>query len=532
MPTVHDAAYEVLRSFGMTTIFGNPGSNELTFLDEFPEDFRYVLTLQEGAGVAMADAYSQSTGAPVLVSLHAAAGVGQAMGALVNSQLSGTPLVILSGQQARSLVTLEGQLTNVDATTLPKPLVKGSFEAPSAAMVPATLARAVHLATSAPTGPVFVSVPLDDWHAEAADDAAAPARRKLASRPAPKTEAIAELAERLDRAANPLLIFGADVDLYGGWDAGVALAERLQAPALLAIEVGRISFPTDHPCFRGTLGVTIAAVREQLEGHDLVVVAGAPVFRYHAWAEGPYLPDGTELVALTADASQAARAPVGDAVIGDPATALGLLAEQVAPGDPARLPARVAPPEADRSASPMQPEALLDVLRERVPADAVFASEAPSLGNWWERIPITTPRSFFTSSAGALGYGIGAAVGLAFADPDRPVVCLTGDGSAHYGITGLWAAAQHDVDVTFIVARNHAYGALKEFGHYLKTTDLPGTDLPGIDFVALAQGYGIKGVHVDNATDLDTALAESFAHRGPSLIEVETSPTPSGMFKD
>jgi benzoylformate decarboxylase len=180
----------------------------------------------------------------------------------------------------------------------------------------------------------------------------------------------------------------------------------------------------------------------------------------------------------------------------------------------------------------MQPEALLDVLRERVPADAVFASEAPSLGNWWERIPITTPRSFFTSSAGALGYGIGAAVGLAFADPDRPVVCLTGDGSAHYGITGLWAAAQHDVDVTFIVARNHAYGALKEFGHYLKTTDLPGTDLPGIDFVALAQGYGIDGVHVDNATDLDAALAKSFAHRGPSLIEVETSPTPSGMFKD
>jgi benzoylformate decarboxylase len=530
MTTVHDAAYEVLRSFGMTTFFGNPGSNELTFLDDFPEDFRYILTLQEGAGVAMADAYSQTTGNPVLVSLHAAAGVGQAMGALVNSQLSGTPLVIMSGQQARSLITLEGQLTNVDAVDLPKPLVKGSFEAPSPAMVPATLARAVHLATSAPTGPVFVSVPLDDWHAEA--DAATPARRKLASRPAPAPDAIADLAARLDRAANPLLIFGADVDLYGGWEAGVELAERLQAPALLAIEVGRISFPTDHPCFRGTLGVTIAAVREQLEGYDLVVVAGAPVFRYHAWAEGPYLPEGTELVALTADAAQAARAPVGDAVVGDPALALAQLAQQVAPGDAARLPERAALPEADRTASPMQPDALVDVLRERVPADAVFASEVPSLGNWWERLPITRPRSFFTSSAGALGYGIGAAVGLALADPDRPVVCLSGDGSAHYGITGLWTAAQHQLDITFVVARNHAYGALKEFGVYLKTTNLPGTDLPGIDFVALAQGYGIEARHVENATDLDAALAASFAHRGPSLIEVETAKTPSGMFKD
>jgi len=530
MTTVHDAAYEVLRSFGMTTVFGNPGSNELTFLDEFPDDFRYILALQEGAGLAMADAYSQASGGPVLVSLHAAAGVGQAMGALVNSQLSGTPLVILSGQQSRSLVVLEGQLTNVDAINLPKPLVKGSFEAPSPAQVPATLARAAHLATSAPTGPVFVSVPLDDWRHEIADDAT-PAVRRVAARPGPQAEAISSLAERLDRAQNPLLIFGAEVDAYGGWDAGVELAERLQAPVLLAIEVGRISFPTDHPCYQGTLGVTIAAVREQLEGHDLVIVVGAPVFRYHAWAEGPYLPAGTELVALTADPSLAARAPIGDAIVGDPATALAMLTAQVAAAD--RMPpSRSAPPAADRSASPMQPEALLEVLRDRVPSDAVFASEAPSLGDWWDRIPITRPRTFFTSAAGALGYGIGAAVGLSLADPGRPVVCLSGDGSAHYGITGLWSAAQHDADVTFIVARNHAYGVLKEFGGYLKTSNLPGTDLPGIDFVALAQGYGIEASHVDNATDLDAALAASFATTGPSMIEVETAPTPSGMFDE
>ena len=301
MTSVHDAAYELLRSLGMTTFFGNPGSNELTFLDDFPSDFRYVLALQEGAGLAMADAYAQSTGAPVLVSLHAAAGVGQAMGALVNSQIAGTPLVLMSGQQARSLITLEGQLTNVDAIKLSKPLVKGSFEAPSPAAVPATLARAAQFAASAPTGPVFVSVPLDDWRGEAGGDVGGLVKRRVAARPAPEAEPIKALAERLDAARSPLLIFGAEVDAAGGWDAGVALAERLAAPALLAIEVGRISFPTDHACYEGTLGVTIGAVRKQLEGHDLVIVAGAPVFRYHAWAEGPYLPEGTELVALTAD---------------------------------------------------------------------------------------------------------------------------------------------------------------------------------------------------------------------------------------
>ena len=135
MSSVHDATYEVLRAFGMTTIFGNPGSNELPFLDELPSDFRYVLALHEGAGLAMADGYAQATGRPVLVSLHAAAGVGQAMGCLVNSQVSGTPLVIMSGQQFRAMLTLEGQLTNRDAAQLPRPLVKWSFEAPTPASV-------------------------------------------------------------------------------------------------------------------------------------------------------------------------------------------------------------------------------------------------------------------------------------------------------------------------------------------------------------------------------------------------------------
>jgi benzoylformate decarboxylase len=165
--TVHDATYEVLRSLGMTTIFGNPGSNELPFLDRLPSDFRYILALHEGAGLAIADGYSQATGRPVFVSLHAAAGLGMAMGSLVNAQVLGTPLVIMSGQQSRAMLTLEAQLTIRDAIVMPRPLVKWSFEAPDPASVPAVIARAAHIAMAAPSGPVFVSVPLDDWHPDA-----------------------------------------------------------------------------------------------------------------------------------------------------------------------------------------------------------------------------------------------------------------------------------------------------------------------------------------------------------------------------
>jgi benzoylformate decarboxylase len=108
----------------MTTVFGNPGSNELPFLSQFPSDFRYILGLHEGVVLGMADGYAQATGRPVLVNVHSAAGLGNAMGMLVNATISHTPLVVMAGQQTRAMIALEAQLTNVDATQLPRPLVK------------------------------------------------------------------------------------------------------------------------------------------------------------------------------------------------------------------------------------------------------------------------------------------------------------------------------------------------------------------------------------------------------------------------
>jgi benzoylformate decarboxylase len=531
MTTVHAATYELLRAQGMTTMFGNPGSNELTFLDQLPDDFRYVLALHEGAGLAMAECYSQVTGRPVLVSLHAAAGVGQAMGSLVNAQISGTPLVVMSGQQARPLITLQGQLTNVDATTLPRPLVKGSFEAPSAASVPDVLARAVHLAVAAPSGPVFVSVPLDDWRHDADDGTVERlSARSVSSRPRAAADSLAAVAARLDAARNPLLVLGAEVDASGGWDAAVALAERCAAPVMFSIELGRIPFPTDHPCYQGCLAVDIARVRHQLAGHDLVLVVGAQVFRYHALSPGPFLPDGTALIAITADPDLAARAPVGDAVVGDPAHALSQLVRLVRQSD------RVLPTRRQQPAAQSAPdgsltrEQVLDAIAAERPEDAIFVSEAPSLGTWWDRVPLRRSGSYFTSAAGGLGFGLPGAVGAALAAPDRHVVALSGDGSAHYSITALWTAAQHGLPVVFVIIRNGVYGALEEFGQYLHTSGLPGTRLPGIDFVALAAGYGVPGTRVDTPEGLKSALRASFDSAAPSLIEVQVHPSNSGMF--
>ena len=532
MSTVHEATCEVLRSLGMTTIFGNPGSNELPFLDRLPSDFRYILALQECAGLAIADAYSQATGRPVLVNLHAAAGLGMAMGSLVNAQIQGTPLLIMSGQQSRAMLTLEAQLSIRDAIILPRPLVKWSFEAPDPGSVPAVIARAAHMAMAAPSGPVFVSVPLDDWHHDAeSDHAALLTARNVSARPVPPQGPLKTLADRLNSARNPVLIMGNELDTDEGWKAGVELADKCGAGVYLAIEPARISFPTQHPNFLGTLGATIESVRKQLMGHDLVIVFGAPVFRYHAWSPGSYLLDGTQVIMITADPDQAARAPMGDAIVGDPVVAMEQLHRLVKTRRtklPARTKTSVSSPTRGGKITVKQ---FNDVLAQVCPPDAVFTTESPSLGSWWEQFPLTRPRSFFCGAGGALGFGLPAAVGAGLAFGNRPVIALVGDGSANYSITGLWTAAQQNVPCTFVIVRNGVYQALKDLAAFLGTPAVPGLNLPGIDFVSIAAGYGLPGRRVSNAVEMADALKAAIDTGKPSLLEVEVEAADSGMFE-
>src|SRR3954469_6443696 len=164
--TVREAAFDLFRKHGMTTMFGNPGSTELPMLAEFPDDFRYVLGLQEAVAVGMADGFAQASGRPAHVNLHTAPGVGNGMGAIFNAQANKSPLLVTAGQQVRAQMTLQANLTNRDATRMPHPLVKWSYEPPRAEDIPHALARGIHLASLPPRGPVFVSIPMDDWDAE------------------------------------------------------------------------------------------------------------------------------------------------------------------------------------------------------------------------------------------------------------------------------------------------------------------------------------------------------------------------------
>src|SRR5918912_1112857 len=207
MATVREAVFDMLRARGMTTVFGNPGSTELPMLREFPDDFRYVLGLQEAVAVGMADGYAQASGTCGHVNLHTAPGVGNGMGAIFNAQANKSPLLVTAGQQARSLMTLQANLTNRDAARMPHPLVKWSYEPPRAEDVPHAIARAIHVASLPPRGPAFVSIPMDDWEAEVDDDAVRhQTTRAVRGRVQPGPDQVEELAQRLAAAERPVLL--------------------------------------------------------------------------------------------------------------------------------------------------------------------------------------------------------------------------------------------------------------------------------------------------------------------------------------
>jgi benzoylformate decarboxylase len=519
MPTARRLAHEFLDRRGLTTVFGNPGSNELPFLAELPEHFRYVLGLHEGAVVGMADGYAQATGRPVLVNLHAAAGSGNAMGALTNAVYSRTPLVLTAGQQVRTAIGLEAMLANVDATQLMRPLVAWSGEPSCAADVPRSLTQAVFEA-ELHRRPSYLSVPYDDWAVELAETATLD--RQVQRGLSPSEAQLDALVTAVAAARNPALVLGGDIDATGLFDRAVALAEHLGVATWVAPSPHRLPFPNRHRLFRGVLPAGIAPVSAALTGHDLVLVLGAPVFRYHQHAPGAYLPEGTRLIQVTDDFGAAARAPMGEALVADPAPVIeALLAKVPARGTTSGYFENPAPKS---GAKALHPEQVFAALRDTQAGDTRYVVESTSTNSaWWRQMDLRREGSYFFPAAGGLGFGLPAAVGVAMGSPDRPVVGVIGDGSANYGITALWTAAHYRVPVTFVILRNGVYGALRWFGELLGTPDVPGTEIPGLDFTAIAAGYGVEATTAGDEDDLRAQLKTT--PDGPRLIQVDTEPT-------
>jgi len=514
--SVKHATLDLLRAFGIRKVFGNPGSTELPFLSDWPDDIDYVLGLQEASVIGMADGYAQATRNAGFVNLHSAAGVGNALGNIYTAHRNQTPLVITAGQQARSILPLQAFLYAERASEFPRPYVKFSVEPARAEDVPAAIARAYYVAMQPPCGPTFVSVPIDDWTHQTQAVEARDISRELGPDPHPMKVLVAALSA----SKRPALVVGPGVDRAQTVDLMVRLAEKTKAAVWVSPFSARCSFPERHPQFAGFLHASPAQLSGALHGYDLVVVVGAPVFTFHVEGDASIFDGETTIFQITDDPDAAAVTPVGTSIVATMKPALTMLLDLLPETKRAMPAGRILPP-APAAADPISVEYLLHTLSAAMPDDAALVEEAPSHRPAMQKfMPMRGQDSFYTMASGGLGYGLPAAVGMALGRPDIRTVCLIGDGSAMYSIQALWTAAQRKLPLTVVVINNAGYGAMRSFSQVMQVRNVPGLDLPGIDFVQIAQGLGCDAVRVSKSSELAPALKRGLAHDGVSLIEV------------
>ncbi|GMK57977.1 hypothetical protein CspeluHIS016_0500090 [Cutaneotrichosporon spelunceum] len=474
--TVLQRTYELLRFHNATTIFGNPGSNELPFIADLPDGFRYVLCLHEG----------------------------------VAASKSGTKSAI------------EMMLTNVDATLLTKPITKGSYEPLSPQDVPRAVSNGVLEALTEPRGPTYLSIPWDDWAATANPNVVLLASRTVQTAGHLSDELIKDLAARMSSWANPMIILGPNVDADRAQGAAVTLAEKLGAPVFVAPSASRCPFPTTRANFRGVLEPSQKKIKEHMEGHDGVLIVGAPIFRYHQYQPDSYVPAaGIDAIHLTVDPSEAARAPFANSIvcsIGPALTALGgCVKDRGVKLDPRPKTA------AKHVEGQMTGDELLDVIADNTPDTVTYVNEVTPMSDaFMDRVPITRPDGYKLCASGGLGFGLAAAVGVALARPNDTVVATIGDGSSNYAIQALYTAVTHKARVGFVIFNNSKYGAVIHLAEAQGPPDAPGLEIPGIDFMGLARGYGVPAVtNITNLEDFEKEYKKALKAKGPVLIEAK-----------
>ncbi|WP_067469761.1 thiamine pyrophosphate-binding protein [Actinomadura macra] len=535
-----EALLEIIRDEGVTRIFGNPGTTELPLMDALVEapDLEYVLGLQEGSVVAMADGYARASRRPAFVSLHVAAGVANGLIGMLNALRSRTPLVIVAGQQDRRHLIQDPMLSG-DLVGLASAATKSAIEVQHAHDLPIVLRRAFALATRPPAGPVLVSVPMDLLEEDT--DVTVPARSPV-SGPGAAVAGAADAAALLASAERPVVIAGDAVGRTGAVQPLVAVAERLGATVYHQPMNDGVDFPGGHPLYAGMLLPRNAVIREKLAAHDVALIVGCHAFMPHHYTPGSAVPDGLDIVQVDEDPAEIGRNfAVRHGLTGDLRGTLLALADELDGRVPSarerieRIGAITARTKAEAEAAaraaygpaPMDPRAAAHAVADGLPEDAVVVEEAITAGLALRAVlRQDRPGSYVHAVGGGLGWGIGAAIGTRLADPSRPVVAVLGDGCAMFGLQGLWSASRYQVPVAFVVMNNGEYRTLKntldegkgasaEHGRYV------GMDLspPALDWQSAARVFGMDALRAGSAAELRDAVASVKDLTGPLLIE-------------
>jgi benzoylformate decarboxylase len=545
--TGRSAFLALLKYEGITHLFGNPGTTELPIMHALKDhpDLTYVMAMQESLVVAIADGYSRASGRLVACNVHVAPGLGNAMGSLFNAAFTGTPMILTAGQQEQGHGLMEPVLYG-PLVQMAEPLVKWAVEVTRLEDLPRIVRRAAKIATTPPTGPVFISLPGDILNAEAGIDLGRSTR--VDSRVRPSDEALQALAQRILKARAPVIITGDEIVKSDALKEAAAFAEAIGAPAFQCSTPYGSHFLSESPCFMGALSRLQKQVREVLSPYDLMIVLGADPLRMSVYSEVDPLPEGLPIVqvglvdwdlgknygaeiALKADVGETLRALVPALkAIGGAAlqTRAGQgLADLASKNWTAKRKAIVGQISKAAATSPIDPDFLALQVVEAMPDNAILVDEGLTSSRQITALrPHRDRYGYHALASGGIGWGLPASVGVAIANPARPVVCFTGDGSAMYSIQALWTAAHHKLSLNVVLVNNGGYRIIKQRllafhgdDHYV------GMDFvdPKVDFAALAASLGMESIRITEPGDLKATLSAAFNRPGAKLIEVVVS---------
>jgi benzoylformate decarboxylase len=542
--TGRSAFLALLKDEGVTHLFGNPGTTELPIMHALAEhpDLTYVLGLQEALVVAMADGFSRASGKLVACNVHVAPGLGNAMGSLFNAKFTGTPMILTAGQQEQGHGLTEPLLYH-PLVPMAEPLVKWAVEVTRLEDLPRIVRRAAKVAMTPPTGPVFISLPGDILNAEAGIDLGSSTRVDTRTRPA---DAVLDaLVRRLLQAARPVVVVGDELVRSNALDAAAAFAATLGAPVYQQSAPYGAHFKSEHACYMGSLSRDQRQVRGVLSQFDLMVVLGADPVRMSVWSAVEPLPEHLPVLHIgLVDWDMGKNFATELAVRSDLSATLPELTSRLQSQGGPRLAARADAAvaglvtvnwtakraelagrfEARAAAKPIDPDWLTLQIAEALPADAVLVNEGlTSARHLTDLVPYRDRFGYHGLASGGIGWGLPAAVGVAFAQAPRPVVCFSGDGSAMYSIQALWTAANAKLPITYVIANNGGYRIIKQrLKAFHGSERYVGMDFadPKIDFAALARSLGMPAETIAEPEAVPDALARAFASGGPMLLDV------------
>ncbi len=456
------AFLQILKQEGVECMFGNPGTTELPLMDGLAREpgIRYILALQESVAIAMADGYAHASGKLAAVNVHTSPGLGNAMGMLYDARMSGAPMLLTAGQHDQAMNLTEPILWS-DLPPVARPYVKWSHEITRLEDLPRAVRRAVKTAHAHPSGPVFISLPVDVLNAERELDLLASTR--IAPRIRGDAGAIEAAADLLVRAKRPVIVAGDAVTQSDALVEMAEVAELLGAPVYGECVPSTCSFPFTHPLYAGPFPRLGPPIRNMLMGHDLLFSVGGDLFTLSLPSDVEPMPEGLTVVHMDTDPWQLGKNyPAKVAILGDPKATLPDLAEAVrkrlGAGGVKERAAKIAELSAahtsateklrtkartEMQSSPISPLALVGAVADAVPDDAIIVDESISSSHGVRNLfRAQDQRSFYGLRGGGIGWGLPATLGVKLAQPGRPVVGLIGDGSAMYTIQALWTAAR------------------------------------------------------------------------------------------